>query len=331
MKVLVTGHLGYIGAHLIPLLQAHGHNVSGCDLGLFKGNEWEKLPKADTELNKDFRKLEVNELAKYDCVMHLAAISNDAMGNINPEITFSNNRAGSIELARKSKEAGVTRFLFSSSCSIYGKGLKMNLDETDDTDPLTPYAISKVDTENELKTMASDDFSPVCLRNATAYGYSPSLRIDLVVNNLLGCAVARGDIRIESDGQSWRPLIHCKDIARAFLAILETPREVVHNQVINIGANTENYQVKDVAKVVKSLLPKSNVVFTNKVGKDPRNYKIKFDKLNRLLPDFKLKYTLQSGMNELFIKYQKNNFNLEDFEGDRYIRLKALKKTIGLL
>lgn len=331
MKVFVTGHRGYIGPHLVPLLQAAGHEVTGCDIGLFDGCEWESMPKADVELTKDVRDITIEDLKGHDCVMHLAAISNDPMGDLDPDITYDINRRGSIALGKKAKEAGVSRFLFSSSCSIYGKGAKLDLDEGDATNPLTAYAISKIDTENALMEMADDNFSPSYLRNATAYGFSKNLRIDLVVNNLLGCAIARGDIRIMSDGSPWRPLIHCKDIARAFVRFLEAPRALVHNRIVNIGGNDDNYQVKDVADLVQKHLPEAKIVFTGEVGEDPRNYRVKFDLLNELFPDFKLEYNLASGMQELFEKYREHQFSQDDFEGEQFVRLKTLRKKLDLI
>lgn len=331
MKVLVTGHQGYIGTHLVGLLQASGHQVTGIDVGLFDGCEWEQYAKPDKEIIGDIRKLTVKDLEGFDAVMHLAAISNDPMGAMNQDITYSINRDASIKLAELSKQAGVSRYLFSSSCSIYGKGAKLDLDETDPTNPLTAYAKSKIDTENAVLQMADSNFSPAYLRNATAYGHSPNLRIDLVVNNLLGCAVAKGDIRIMSDGSPWRPLIHCKDIARAFVAFLEAPKEAIHNKIVNIGGNTENYQVKHVADYVQKLLPKAQIVFTGEVGEDPRNYRVKFDLLNSLLPNFKLEYTLEKGMEELFEKYKQHQFSLADFEGDKFVRLKTLKHKMHLI
>lgn len=331
MKIFVTGHQGYIGAHLVSLLQQAGHSVTGCDIGLFNGCEWEPLPAPDHELHKDVRAVTTEDLAGHDCVVHLAAISNDPMGDLNPDITYSINRQGSIELAKKAKSAGVSRFLFSSSCSIYGKGAKLDLDENDPTNPLTPYAISKIDTENAVMEMADETFTPAYLRNATAYGHSPNLRIDLVVNNLLGCAVAKGDIRIKSDGSPWRPLIHCKDIARAFVAFAEAPADVIHNQIVNIGGNEENYQVKDVGDLVQQLVPEAKVVYTGEVGEDPRNYRVRFDKLNRLLPGFKLEYTLESGMRELFYKYREHHFKAGDFDGDQFVRLRTLTKNLEMV
>lgn len=328
MKVLVTGHNGYIGPHLVKLLQEAGHHVTGVDLNLFEGCPWEELPKPDVELIKDFRLLTLDELKGHDCVMHLAAISNDPMGDLIEDLTYSNNRKGSIDLAAKTKEAGVPRFLFSGSCSVYGKGETLDLDEDAVLHPITAYAHSKIDTENAVRKMADENFSPAFLRNSTAYGYSPNLRIDLVVNNLLGCALANGDIQIKSDGSPWRPLVHCKDIARAFVAFAEAPKEKIHNMAINIGGNKENYQVRDVADYVQKLVPDANIVYTGEVGEDPRNYRVNFDLLGVQLPDFKLEYTLESGMQELFDKYKEHNFSKKDFDGDQFVRIRTLKHRL---
>jgi nucleoside-diphosphate-sugar epimerase len=331
MKVLVTGHQGFIGTHLVDLLKQEGHTVVGCDLNLFGGCNWEPLVKPDRELEKDVRKIEPGDLDGCDCVMHLAAISNDPMGALNAQITFEVNRDASIRLARIAKQAGVPRYLFAGSCSVYGQGEKLDLDEDDPLNPLTAYAQSKIETEEAVSKLADDSFSPVFLRNSTAYGHSPMLRIDLVVNNLLGSAMAYGEIRIQSDGSPWRPLIHSRDIARAFLALAAAPRSVVHNKAINVGANTENYQVRDVGNQVQRLIPSAKITYTGEVGADPRNYRVKFDLLYRLLPDFKLQYNLASGMEELHRKMVEHGFGRKDFEGDQFVRLRTLKNRFHLL
>jgi nucleoside-diphosphate-sugar epimerase len=331
LKVFVTGHRGYIGAHLVDLLKQGGHYVTGCDLNLFDGCGWEPVVRPDKELIKDVRQISPTDIEGHDCIMHLAAISNDPMGDLDPELTFSVNRDGSINLARLARQTGVGRFLFSGSCSVYGQGEKLDLDENAAFNPITAYAKSKIDTEREVSLLADDHFSPVFLRNSTAFGHSPMLRIDLVVNNLLGCAVARGDIRIMSDGTPWRPLIHCRDIARAFIAIMNAPRQAVHNRAINIGANNENYQVKDIGDLVRKSVPHANIVYTGEVGADPRNYRVNFDLLGKLLPDFKLEYSLAAGMEELHKKYLEHKFSQADFDGDQFVRLRTLKKRLSLV
>ncbi len=331
MKVFVTGHQGFIGTHLVDVLKQEGHTVVGCDLGLYAGCNWEPMVKADKELVKDVRKIEANDLDGCDCVMHLAAISNDPMGALNAEITFDVNRDASIRLAQIARKAGIPRYLFAGSCSVYGQGEKLDLDENDPLNPLTAYAQSKIETEAEVSKLADESFSPVFLRNSTAYGHSPMLRIDLVVNNLLGSALSYGEIRIQSDGSPWRPLIHCRDIARAFLALAEAPRKVVHNKAINVGANSENYQVRDVGNQVQQLIPSAKITYTGEVGADPRNYRVKFDLLYRLLPEFKLQYSLASGMEELHRKMVEHGFGKKDFEGDQFVRLRTLKNRFDLL
>ena len=328
MKILVTGHRGYIGPHLVKLLKDAGHHVTGVDIGYFEGCNWEPLPAADREINADFRSLTEHDLGGFDCICHLAAISNDPMGDLDEKLTYDTNRDGSIELARRAKNAGVPRYIFSGSCSVYGKGETLDLDESAKFNPVSAYAVSKVETERQVSPLADKNFSPAFLRNATAYGYSPNLRIDLVANNLLACAIARGDIRIMSDGTPWRPLVHCHDIARAFLLFAEAPREKIHNQAVNIGANIQNYQVRDVGDAVAKLVPNAKIVYTGETGPDPRNYRVKFDKLYTLFPDFHLKYDLQSGLEELLKKYREHKFSRKDFEGDQFVRLRSIKKKL---
>jgi nucleoside-diphosphate-sugar epimerase len=331
MKVFVTGHRGYIGVHLIDLLKQAGHVVTGCDLRLFEGCEWEPIVPVDRDLVKDVRSLTEHDLDGHDAVCHLAAISNDPMGDINPEITYEINRDASIRLAELAKMAGVGRYLFSGSCSVYGAGEKLDLAEGDPLNPLTAYARSKIETEAAVSQLADESFTPVYLRNATAYGHSAMLRTDLVVNNLLACALATGEIRIMSDGSPWRPLTHCCDIARAFVAFLTAPRDRVHNKAINIGGNSENYQVRQVAERVQDLVPAARITFTGEVGNDPRNYRVNFDMLGRLLPDFRLQYDLTSGMEELHRKLVEHRFNLTDWQGDQFVRLRTLKKRLDRL
>jgi nucleoside-diphosphate-sugar epimerase len=331
MKIFVTGHRGFIGAHLVDVLKQAGHAVVGCDIGLFDGCNWETMVEPDHELVKDVRKIEAQDLDGCDCVMHLAAISNDPMGEMNAQLTFDINRDASIRLAEIAKTAGVPRYLFAGSCSIYGKGEKLDLSEDDPLNPLTVYARSKIETEQAVSRLADDSFTPVYLRNATAYGHSPMLRIDLVVNNLLASAMAYGEIRIQSDGSPWRPLIHCRDIARAFAAFAGAPKEAVHAKAVNVGGNDENYQVRDVGDQVRRLIPSAKVVYTGEVGADPRNYRVNFDLLSKVLPDFKLQYRLETGMEELHRKMVEHGFGKTDFEGDQFVRLRALKKRFHVL
>jgi nucleoside-diphosphate-sugar epimerase len=331
MKVFVTGHRGYIGAHLVDLLKQAGHTVTGLDLGLFDHCSWEEVVPVDRELRKDVRAVALADLAGHDCVMHLAALSNDPMGEVDAAATYAINRDASIRVAELAKKAGVSRYLFSGSCSVYGAGHKLDLDEGDPLNPLTAYAKSKIETEQAVSKLANDHFSPAYLRNATAYGHSPMLRVDLVVNNLLACAIATGEIRIMSDGSPWRPLIHCRDIARAFVAFMEAPRQRIHNMAVNVGGNSENYQVRDVGDGVKKLIPGANINYTGEVGADPRNYRVKFDLLNTLIPDFKLQYNLASGMDELHRKLVDHGFSKKDWLGDQFVRLRALKSRLDLL
>ncbi len=331
MKVFVTGHRGYIGVHLVRLLKEYGHFVKGCDLNLFEGCEWDEFIYPDIELIKDIREISLDDITGYDCIMHLAAISNDPMGEFIPNITYSVNRDGSIYIAQLAKKAGIPRFIFSSSCSIYGKGQKLDLDENANLNPISAYAESKIATEDFLKSISDKDFTTICMRNATAYGFSPMFRIDLVANNLLTCAFTKKEIRIMSDGTPWRPLIHCMDIARAFINFLSLDLKSNNFIKVNIGANNENYQVKDVAEKVKFIVKDSKIIYTGEIGEDPRNYRVNFDYLYTLLPEFRLNYNLDTGIEELYKYLVDKKFSLEDFNSSKFVRLRTLKNRLSLL
>lgn len=331
MKIFITGHRGYIGVHLVKRLKEAGHFVKGCDLNLFEGCEWDEFVYPDLELIKDIRELSIDDIKGYDCIMHLAAISNDPMGDLIPEMTYSINRDGSIYLANLAKKAGIPRLIFSSSCSIYGKGEKLDLDEHSALNPVSAYAESKIATEIALKELADSHFTAICLRNSTAYGFSPMFRIDLVVNNLLTCAFTKKQIRVMSDGTPWRPLIHCSDIAKAFVHFANHDLNGRFFAAVNVGANRENYQVKDVAEKVRKFVKDSEVVFTGEIGEDPRNYRVNFDYLNELAPGFQLDYSLDSGMEELHKHLVEKKFTLEDFNSSRFVRLRTLKNRLDLI
>jgi nucleoside-diphosphate-sugar epimerase len=297
--------------------------VTGCDAGLFDGCEWEPFATPERELRKDVRELELDDVRGHDCVMHLAAISNDPMGEVDVDVTLSVNRDASVRLAELAKAAGVPRWLFAGSCSVYGQATDHDVVESDPLSPLTAYARSKIETEEAVRPLTDETFTPVFLRNATAYGHSPMLRIDLVVNNLLACAHALGEIRIMSDGSPWRPLIHCRDIARAFLALSQA--DVPGGTAVNVGADDENYQVRDVAALVQELVPDAEIEFTGEVGNDPRSYRVNFDLLSQLVPDFRLQYSLRSGMAELHAKLSEHGFSRADWESNQFVRLRRLR------
>ena len=323
MRVLVTGHNGYIGCALVPILIRAGHEVVGLDSFLFEhctlGPDVEPVP----SIRKDVREIETDDVDGFDAIIHLAGISNDPLGNLNPECTFDVNYRASVRLAKIAKNAGVGRFLFSSSCSNYGAaGADSILTEQAAFNPVTTYGESKVLVEKEVSQLADERFTPVFLRNATAYGFSARLRGDLVLNNLVGWAYITGMVRLKSDGTPWRPIVHIEDISEGFLALLEAPRDRVHNQAFNVGRTEENYQMRDLANIVMETVPGSQVTFAEGAGPDKRCYRVNCDKIHNTIPAFKPRWTAREGARQLYEAYKTFGLTLADFEGARYMRIK---------
>lgn len=311
------------------MLLNKGYEVVGFDSDLYQRSTFGEGIVEIPELKKDIRDVELKDLEGFEAVLHLAGLSNDPLGNLNPNLTHEINYLASVELAKLAKQAGVTRFIFSSSCSNYGAGGVDWLNEESAFNPVTPYGVSKVKVEQDVSQLADDNFSPTFLRNATAYGVSPRLRFDLVLNNLVAWAFTTGLIYIKSDGTPWRPIVHIEDISRAFIAVLEAPRESIHNEAFNIGRNEDNYQIRDLAEIVKETVPNCRIEYAPDAGPDKRCYRVDCSKVAQVLPNFQPQWNACKGAAELYEAYQKIGLTLEEFEGPKYQRIAHIKYLIS--
>ncbi len=328
--ILVTGNNGYIGTVLTEFLNRHSSKVAGIDCNYYEGCEfYPEGARPFKQIVKDIREVQESDLEGITSIIHLAALSNDPLGQIDPSVTDEINCLASAKLARLAKKRGINRFIFASSCSMYGitPGDRL-LTENDRLNPITAYAKAKVNAEREISKLADNKFHPVFMRNATVYGLSPNLRLDLVVNNLVAWAYLTGKVAIMSDGAPWRPIIHVEDLCRAFKAVLEAPPDKIHNQPFNVGITEENYRIKEIAWHVEKIVPNCHVEILNKTGSDERTYRVDFSKIKKNLPRFRPAWNLQKGIKELYRAYMDFGLTQEDFQCPKYFRVKWMQYLI---